>query len=155
MTKPRVVPWTSTVTRITAKAATSIKSRPGIVAGTLNATASVTTPRMPAQLITLAAREPMVSAPRQPARFRNAMTASEPKIQAKRASVTAATIAATGQAMCSSTTPIPPTRWITPRSDKPISMNTPPSSRKIITCQNERPRTRMLAAEQRAGTSRR
>jgi hypothetical protein len=59
--------------------------------------------------------------------------------------VTAATIAATDQAMSSSTTPIPPTRSSTPRSDRPIRTNTAASSRKIIPCQNERARMRTLA----------
>ena len=47
--------------------------------------------------------------------------------------------------MCSTTTPKPPTRSMTPRSDEPISMNTRASSRKIITVQNELPRMRMAA----------
>lgn len=89
MTRPSVVPCGNTVTRITVKAATSMKSRPGRSAGTLSATASVTTPRMPAQLSTVDARQPMVSKPRLPNLRRSAMTLLQAKIQAKRASVIA------------------------------------------------------------------
>ena len=145
MTKPSVVPCSNTVTRITAKAATSMKSRPGKSAGTLSATASVTTPRMPAQLSTVDARQPIVSKRRQPNCRRSAITPSQAKIHAKRASVIASSIQRMGTVMCSTTTTKPPARSMTSRSDEPMSMNTLASSRKISTVQNEVPRSRMAA----------
>ena len=87
MTQPSDVPCTSTVTRITVKAVTSIRSRAGIVSGNESATASVTTPRIPAQLITIAARGPSGCCRVQPMRRTAATPASTPKIHRKRATI--------------------------------------------------------------------
>lgn len=58
ITQPRVAPCTTTVTKITAKAVISIRSRPGMAVGRDRATARVTTPRIPAQDSTVDFRHP-------------------------------------------------------------------------------------------------
>ena len=79
ITQPSVDPCRITVTKIAANAASSIRSRPGISAGSASGTASVTTPRMPAHPSTVACRHPIGRARRQPARTAARKIASDPK----------------------------------------------------------------------------
>ena len=145
ITRPSVAPCASSVAKITANEATRMKSRPGKPSGTLSASASVTTPRTPAQLKTVAARAPSGSWSPGRSACTTRLIASAAKIQTKRATVSASRIARTCSPTPDAITEKPPLRSSTPRSERPIRMNTAASIRNTITVQNDVPRMRIAA----------
>ncbi len=92
--------------------------------GRVSGTASVTTPRIPVQLSTVACRQPSGRARSRPTLRAIPRMASDPKIQTKRATVTVITTAAITMVHDSGIASIPPIRSIAPRSEKPIRMKT-------------------------------